>query len=80
MAQWNEFRVYAHWTYPVGIDGETETLAIAEVGAAVRGLVVLGEMAARGVKLDFTNGTVTTKGGVSNLRPSQSGHPCIRAV
>jgi hypothetical protein len=65
------------WIYPVGINGQTETLEIAEVDAAVPGLIGPDEMAAWGVKLDFTNGTVTTNGGVSQLHPSQSGHPCI---
>ena len=65
------------WIYPVGVNGKMETLEIAEVDAAVPWLIGPDEMAAWGVKLDFTNGTMTTRGGVSNLHPSQSGHPCI---
>ena len=65
------------WVYPVGILGSNETLQIAEVDAAIPGLVGPDEMANWGVSLDFRDGSITTRNGTSQLHSSMTGHPCI---
>ena len=70
-------RAVRGWRYNVGINGNHETIEVAEVDADVPGLCGPDDMARWNMILNFSDGTIETYGRKRLIEPSQTSHPCI---
>ena len=65
------------WNYNVGINGNDETIQIAEIDADVPGLCGPDDMARWNMRLNFDDGTIETYGRKRLIEASETSHPCI---
>ena len=70
-------RAVRGWRYNVGINGNHETIEVAEVDADVPGLFGTDDMARWNMILNFSDGRIETYGRKRLIEPSQTSHPCI---